>query len=122
MEERKVVNGPSVSCTLGLNADGINTCRSVAFRLHGRVREGEKHHCVWCEACKAADYVLEHFGNKSRDRGFWFWCCLRFGLNMLLDIADEAISSSHYGELRWPIRALQWCLQEVLTKGRGRVV
>jgi len=67
-----------------------------------RVREAEKLLCTWREACKAADYVLEHFGNKSRDRGIWIWYCRRIGLDVFLDIADEVISSARQGELRWP--------------------
>jgi hypothetical protein len=73
--------------------------------------------CTWREACKAADYVLEHFGDKCRDRGIWIWYCRRIGLDVFLDIADEVISSARQGELRWPTRALQRHLQEALPKG-----
>ena len=73
--------------------------------------------CSWREACKAADYVLEHFGNQSRDRGIWIWYCRRIGLDVFLDIADEVISSARQGELRWPIRAFHRHLQEALPKG-----
>jgi len=58
-----------------------------------RGRESEKLLCTWREACKAADYVLEHFGDKSRDRGIWIWYCRRIGLDVFLDIADEVGSS-----------------------------
>ena len=73
--------------------------------------------CTWREAVKAADYVLEYFGDRSRDRGIWVWYCRRIGLDTFLDIADEVISSARQGELRWPVRALQRHLQEALPKG-----
>jgi len=109
----KVVNRPRAGAR-GLDVDGINACKGVALRPRGR--EGEKLLCTWREACKAADYVLEHFGDKSRDRGIWIWYCRRIGLDVFLDIADEVISSARQGELRWPIRALQRHLQEALPK------
>ena len=109
----KVVNIPR-ACVRGLDVDGIYTCKGIALRPRGRV--GEKMLCTWREACKAADYVLEHFGDKSRDRGIWIWYCRRIGLDVFLDIADEVISSARQGELRWPTRALQRHLQEALPK------
>ena len=109
----KVINRPR-ACVRGLDVDGINTGNSVALRPRGRGRE--KLLCSWREACKAADYVLEHFGDKSRDRGIWIWYCRRIGLDVFLDIADEVISSARQGELRWPTRALQRHLQEALPK------
>ena len=87
--------------------------------------QGDEHAellCTWREAVKAADYVLEHFGNKSRDRGIWIWYCRRIGLDVFLDIADEVISSARQGELRWPVRALQRHLQEAFPKGLPSVV
>ena len=72
--------------------------------------------CTWREAVKAADYVLEHFGDRSRDRGIWVWYCRRIGLGTFLDIADEVISSTRQGELRWPTRAFHRHLQEALPK------
>ena len=119
----KVINRPR-ACARGLDVDGsMNTSNSSPLRLRprGRVREGEKLLCTWREACKAADYVLEHFGNKSRDRGIWIWYCRRIGLDVFLDIADEVISSARQGELRWPTRALQRHLQEALPKGSPSV-
>ena len=110
----KAINTPRVRVR-GLDVDGsINTGNGSPLRP--RVREGEKLLCTWREACKAADYVLEHFGNKSRDRGIWIWYCRRIGLDVFLDIADEVISSARQGELRWPVRALQRHLQEALPK------
>ena len=111
----KVINSPcGASCARGLDVDGLYVCSGVTLRPRGR--EGEKLLCTWREACKAADYVLEHFGNKSRDRGIWIWYCRRIGLDVFLDIADEVISSARQGELRWPVRALQRHLQEALPK------
>ena len=118
MMAEEAINTPRV-CVRGLDVDGIDTCNSVALRP--RVREGEKLLCTWREACKAADYVLEHFGDKSRDRGIWIWYCRRIGLDVFLDIADEVISSARQGELRWPTRALQRHLQEALPKGSPSV-
>ena len=113
MMAEKVINRPR-ACVRGLDVDGsINTGNSSPLRPRGR----EKLLCTWREACKAADYVLEHFGDKSRDRGIWIWYCRRIGLDVFLDIADEVISSARQGELRWPTRALQRHLQEALPKG-----
>ena len=114
MMAEKAINTPRVRVR-GLDVDGINTCNSDALRP--RVRE--KLLCTWREACKAADYVLEHFGNKSRDRGIWIWYCRRIGLDVFLDIADEVISSARQGELIWPVRAFQRHLQEALPKEGG---
>ena len=86
MSAAKVINTPAASCARGLDVDGINTCNGDSLRPRGR----EKLLCTWREACKAADYVLEHFGNKSRDRGIWIWYCRRIGLDVFLDIADGA--------------------------------
>ena len=116
----EVINSPRARVR-GLDVDGISKCNSVALRPRVRVREGEKMLCTWREACKAADYVLEHFGDKSRDRGIWIWYCRRIGLDVFLDIADEVISSARQGELRWPTRALQRHLQEALPKGSPSV-
>ena len=122
MSAAEVINIPVASCARGLDVDGsINTCKCSPLRPRGRVREGEKMLCTWREACKAADYVLEHFGDKSRDRGIWIWYCRRIGLDTFLDIADEVISSARQGELRWPTRALQRHLQEALPKGSPSV-
>ena len=121
MSAAEAVNSPAASCARGLDVDGVNICNSVALRPRVRVREGEKLLCTWREACKAADYALEHFGNKSRDRGIWIWYCRRIGLDVFLDIADEVISSARQGELRWPTRALQRHLQEALPKGSPSV-
>ena len=118
-EDKEVVNRPR-ACVRGLDVDGIDTCKGVAPRPRGR--EGEKMLCTWREACKAADYVLEHFGDSCRDRGIWIWYCRRIGLDVFLDIADEVISSARQGELRWPTRALQRHLQEALPKWKGGVV
>ena len=115
---RKVINRPR-ACVRGLDVDGINACKGVALRP--RVRGREKMLCSWREACKAADYVLEHFGDRCRDRGIWIWYCRRIGLDVFLDIADEVISSARQGELRWPTRALQRHLQEALPKGSPSV-
>ena len=117
MMAEEAINTPRV-CVRGLDVDGsINTSNSSPLRPRGR--EGEKMLCTWREACKAADYVLEHFGDKSRDRGIWIWYCRRIGLDVFLDIADEVISSARQGELRWPVRALQRHLQEALPKEGG---
>lgn len=115
MENKEVIDRPRV-CARGLDVDGvINACKCTPHRPRGRGRA--KLLCTWREACKASDYVLEHFGNKSRDRGIWIWYCRRIGLDVFLDIADEVISSARQGELRWPTRALQRHLQEALPKG-----
>ena len=48
------------------------------------MRAGVK--CTWREACKAADYALEHFGDPKRDRGIWVWYCQRIGLDTFLKL------------------------------------
>ena len=113
MENKEVIDRPRV-CARGLDVDGINACKGVALRPRGRGRA--KLLCTWREACKASDYVLEHFGDRSRDRGIWIWYCRRIGLDVFLDIADEVISSARQGELRWPVRAFHRHLQESLPK------
>ena len=106
----------------GLDVDGVVcTGKSTSRRPRAHVREGadggERMLCTWREACKAADYVLEHFGDRCRDRGIWVWYCRRIGLDAFLNIADEVISCTRQGELRWPTRALQRHLQEALPRG-----
>ena len=76
--------------------------------------------CTWREACKAADYVLENFGDPIRDRGIWVWYCQRLGLNTFLELADEIISSARQGEIKWPVRAFQRHLMDALPKGGAR--
>ena len=102
----------------GLDVNGVNSCKCTPLRPRGRTgaRTKERLLCTWREAVKAADYVLEHFGNRSRDRGIWVWYCRRIGLDTFLDIADEVISSTRQGELRWPTRAFHRHLQEALPK------
>ena len=87
-------------------------CFSIPLRP--RARAGVK--CTWREACKAADYVLEHFGDPRRDRGIWVWYCQRIGLDTFLDLADEIISSWNQREIRWPVRAFQRHLMDALPK------
>ena len=98
----------------GLDVDGNLKIPVRALRPRGRVREGLQ--CSWREACKAADYVLENFGNRRRDRGIWVWYCQRLGLGTFLDLADEIISSWKQQEIRWPVRAFQRHLTDALPK------
>ena len=123
----------------GLDVDGVYSCKCSPPRPRGRTGarmrtaavsskppyQGDEHAellCTWREAVKAADYVLEHFGDRSRDRGIWVWYCRRIGLGTFLDIADEVISSTQQGELRWPTRAFHRHLQEAFPKGLPAVV
>ena len=102
----------------GLDVDGNLKIPVRALRPRGRVREGLQ--CSWREACKAADYVLEHFGNRRRDRSIWVWYCQRLGLGTFLDLADEIISSWKQREIRWPVRAFQRHLMDALPKEAAR--
>jgi len=86
---------------------------------HARVRE-EGLLCSWREACKAADTVLERFGDRKRDRGLWVWYCRRIGLGAFLDIADEVTSCWRQHEIKWPVRAFQRHLQEALPREGAR--
>ena len=118
MNKRKVINRPRARVR-GLDVDGVYSCECSPLRPRGRtdVRTRESLLCTWREAVKAADYVLEHFGDRSRDRAIWVWYCRRIGLDTFLDIADEVVSSARQGELRWPARAFHRHLQEALPKG-----
>ena len=102
----------------GLDVDGNLKIPVRALRPRVRVREGLQ--CSWREACKAADYVLEHFGNRRRDRGIWVWYCQRLGLGTFLDLADEIISCWEQREIRWPVRAFQRHLTDALPKEAAR--
>ena len=119
MTQRKVVNSPR-ACARGLDVDGLYVCNGVSLRPRVHAHAGEKTLCSWREACKAADYVLEHFGNRCRDRGIWTWYCRRIGLETFLDIAREVISSTRQGELRSPVRAFHRHLQEAFPKGGAK--
>ena len=127
-------SGGVASRARGLDVDGVYSCKCSPLRPRGRTgaRKGTaavsskppyqgdgraELLCTWREAVKAADYVLEHFGNRDRDRAIWVWYCRRIGLGTFLDIADEVISSARQGELRWPTRAFHRHLQEALPKG-----
>ena len=122
-KKEKVIDRPRV-CARGLDVDGVYSCKCSPPRPRGRTdaRTRERLLCTWREAVKAADYVLEHFGNRDRDRAIWVWYCRRIGLGTFLDIADEVISSARQGELRWPTRAFHRHLQEAFPKGLPAVV
>ena len=123
MKQEEVIDRPRVRAR-GLDVDGVYSCKCSPLRPRERTdaRAREKLLCTWREAVKAADYVLEHFGNRDHDRGILVWYCRRIGLGTFLDIADEVISSARQGELRWPIRAFHRHLQEALPKGLPAVV
>ena len=109
---KKLSTGPSRTRACGLNVNGnINILRAP---LRPRA-----YACAWREACKAADYVLEHFGNPLRDRGIWVWYCQRLGLNLFLDLADEVISSARQNEIKWPVRAFHRHLKDALIAQGG---
>ena len=61
----KLSTGPSRTCARGLDVDGN-------INIPGNSPRPRAYACTWREACKAADYVLEHFGNPLRDRGLHF--------------------------------------------------
>ncbi len=112
---QKLSTSPSRTHTCGIDVDGninIQVCPNRP-RAHAKA----KLLCTWREACKAVDYVLEHFGNPLRDRGIWVWYCQRIGLDTFLNIADEVISSAKQHEIHWPIRAFQKHLSDTLPKG-----
>ena len=113
---QKSSTGPRVR-TRGLDVDGNVNIQGTP-RPRGRTREGLQ--CSWREACKAADYVLENFGNRRRDRGIWVWYCQRLGLGTFLDLADEIISSWKQQEIRCPVRAFQRHLMDALPKEAAR--
>ena len=108
----KVINNASRACVRGLDVDG--NLKIPVRALRPRARAGVK--CTWREACKAADYALEHFGDPRRDSGIWVWYCQRIGLDTFLDLADEIISSWNQREIRWPVRAFQRHLMDALPK------
>ena len=109
----KLSTGPRVR-TRGLDVDGNVNIPEEARRPRARAGMGLK--CTCREACKAADYALEHFGDPKRDRGIWVWYCERIGLSAFLDLADEILSSWNQREIRWPARAFQRHLMDALPK------
>jgi len=100
-----------------LDVDGNINIPGNRPRAHARE---EDLLCTWREACRAADYVLEHFGDRERDRGIWVWYCRHIGLDTFLDIADETISCWKQHEIKWPVRAFQRHLMEAYPKGGAR--
>lgn len=110
----KLSTGPSRARARGLDVDGNNI---IQVTLRPRAREELL--CTWHDACLAADYVLEKFGNRHKDRGIWVWYCRRLGLDRFLDIADEIASCVRQGELRFPVRAFQRRLQEAYPKAKA---
>ena len=114
----KVINNASRVCGREIDVDGnVNIPGS---RPRGRVRRREVLKCTWREACKAADYVLEYFGNPRRDRGIWVWYCQRIGLDTFLDLADEVISCWKQREIKYPVRAFQRHLMDALPREAAR--
>ena len=110
----KVINNASRACVREINVNGnVNIPGS---KPRGRARTREALECTWREACKAADYVLEHFGDPRRDRGIWVWYCQRIGLDTFLDLADEIISSWEQREIKYPVRAFQRHLMDTLPR------
>jgi len=101
-----------------IDVDGNVNIPGNRPRPRARTREGLK--CTWREACKAADYVLEHFGDKQRDRGIWVWYCQRIGLEVFLELADEVISCWNQREIRYPVRAFQRHLKDMFPKEAAR--
>ena len=110
---QKLSTGPSRMCARGLYVNG-NTSIPVA------PPRPRAYACTWREACKAADYVLEHFGNPLRDRGIWVWYCQRLGLDVFLDLADEIISCWEQREIKYPVRAFQRNLKDTLLREARR--
>ena len=108
---KKLSTGPRVRAR-GLDVDG--NLKIPVRALRPRARAGVT--CTWREACKAADTVLEHFGDPRRDRGIWVWYCQRIGLGTFLDLADESVSSWNQREIKWPVRAFQRHLMDALPK------
>ena len=108
MTTKTLSTGPR-ACARGLNVNGN-------LKIPVSTRRPRAYACTWREACKAADYVLEHFGNPLRDRGIWVWYCQRIGLDTFLDLADEVISSWNQHEIKWPVRAFQRHLKDALPK------
>ena len=102
----KLSTGPSRTRARGLDVDGN-------INIPGNSLRPRAYACTWREACKAADYVLEHFGNPLRDRGIWVWYCQRLGLNQFLDLADEVISSARQGEVKSPQTTQTHCRRRI---------
>ena len=109
MTSAKLSTAASRTCARGLNVNGNLKIPVGALRPRAYA-------CTWREACKAADYVLKHFGNPLRDRGIWVWYCQRIGLDTFLDLADEIISSWNQREIKFPVRAFQRHLMDALPK------
>ena len=110
----KVINNASRVRGREIDVDG--NVNIPGNRPRGRARTREGLQCTWREACKAADYVLESFGNPRRDRGIWVWYCQRIGLDTFLDLADEIISCWEQREIKYPVRAFQRHLMDALPR------
>ena len=116
----KLSTVPSRARVRGIDVDGNVNIPVGATRSRVRARTREALECTWREACKAADYVLEHFGDPRRDRGIWVWYCQRIGLDTFLDLADEIISCWEQREIRYPVRAFQRNLKDTLLREARR--
>ena len=113
MHSQHMKTPSSRACARGLNVNGNINIPTAPLRPRACA-------CTWREACKAADYVLEHFGDPLRDRGIWVWYCQRLGLGTFLDLADEIISSARQHEIKWPVRAFQRNLKDALLQEARR--
>ena len=118
--QEKLSIAPSRARVRGIDVDGNLKIPVGTTRPRGRARTREALLCTWREACKATDYVLEHFGNPRRDRGIWVWYCQRIGLDTFLDLADEIISCWKQREIKYPIRAFQRNLKDALLREARR--
>lgn len=114
----KLSTKPSRAHVRVVNVNGNVSIPSSKPR--GRARTREALLCSWREACKAADYVLERFGDPRRDRGIWVWYCQRIGLDTFIDLADEIISCWEQREIKYPVRAFQRNLKDTLLREARR--
>ena len=86
---RKVINR-SRARVRGLDVDGINACKCSPLRPRVRVRGGEKMLCIWREACKAADYVLEDVPGPQNLHGEKIMKCLKIKATVYYERRSEA--------------------------------
>ena len=116
----KVIDTQPASRARGLDVNGLDNVLDNAS-LRPRVRVRERLLCTWREAVKAADYVLEHFGNRDRDRGIWVWYCRRIGLDAFLDAFDQKRSemANSRRRLRNPAASFQKLLNRRFPKDGG---
>ena len=100
--------------------DGNINIPGIRPRAHTRKGRPLGNACSWLEACATADEILTMFGNREKDRGIWVWYTTYLGVDFMMDLAFRVMSEYRQGEIKWPVRAFQKHLQDMLPKGGAK--